>query len=75
MVSSRIVFCVLVLIEVYNRDRYTTAATSKMVYFVIIVTGWKSLTIITKSSILEVAAVLDPPSQPTILRNYNVIIT
>ena len=75
MVSSRIVFCVLVLIEVYNRDRYTTAATSKMVYFVIIVTGWKSLTIITKSSILEVAAVLDTPSQPTILRNYNVIIT
>ena len=75
MVSSRIVFCVLVLIEVYNRDGYTTAATSKMVHFVIIVTGWKSLTIITKSSILEVAAVLDPPSQPTILRNYNVIIT
>ena len=75
MVSSRIVFCVLVLIEVYNRDGYTTAATSKMVHFVIIVTVWKSLTIITKSSILEVAAVLDPPSQPTILRNYNVIIT
>ena len=75
MVSSRIVFCVLVLIEVYNRDGYTNAATSKMVHFVIIVPGWKSLTIITKSSILEVAAVLDPSSQPTILRNYNVIIT
>ena len=29
--------------------------------FVIIVNGWKSLTIITKHSILDVAAVLDPP--------------
>ena len=27
----------------------------------IIVNGWKPLTIITKSSILDVAAVLDPP--------------
>ena len=38
-----------------------TAATSKMVRFVIIVNGWKPLTIITKRSILDVAAVLDPP--------------
>ena len=38
-----------------------TASTSKMEHFVIIVNGWKSLTIITKSSILDVAAVLDPP--------------
>ena len=29
--------------------------------FVIIVNGWKPLTIITKHSILDVAAVLDPP--------------
>ena len=29
--------------------------------FVIIVNGWKPLTIITKCSILDVAAVLDPP--------------
>ena len=29
--------------------------------FVIIVNGWKLLAIITKSSILDVAAVLDPP--------------
>ena len=36
------------------------AATSKMEQFVIIVSGWKPLTIITKSSILDVAAVLDP---------------
>ena len=38
-----------------------TAATSKMESFVIIVNGWKPLTIITKRSILDVAAVLDPP--------------
>ena len=29
--------------------------------FVIIVNGWKQLTIITKRSILDVAAALDPP--------------
>ena len=38
-----------------------TAATSKIEYFVIIVNGLKPLTIITKCSILGVAAVLDPP--------------
>ena len=38
-----------------------TAATSKMEHFVIIVNAWKPLTIITRSSILDVAAVLDPP--------------
>ena len=38
-----------------------TAATSKMERFVIIVNGWKPLTIITKRSILDVAAALDPP--------------
>ena len=38
-----------------------TAATSKMEHFVIIVNGWKPLTIITKRSILDVAAALDPP--------------
>ena len=32
-----------------------------MKHFVIIVNGWKPLTIITKSSILDVAAVLGPP--------------
>ena len=37
------------------------AATSKMECFVIIVNGWKRLTIITKRSILDVAAALDPP--------------
>ena len=38
-----------------------TGATSKMARFVIIVNGWKPLTIITRRSILDVAAVLDPP--------------
>ena len=37
-----------------------TAAASKLENFVIIVNGWKALTIITKCSILDVAAVLDP---------------
>ena len=37
------------------------AATSKVERFVIIVNGWKPLTIITKHSILAVAAALDPP--------------
>ena len=36
-------------------------STSKMEHSVIIVNDWKLLTIITKSSILDVAAVLDPP--------------
>ena len=38
-----------------------TAATSKMELFVIIVNGFQPLTTITKSSILDVAAVLDLP--------------
>ena len=38
-----------------------TAATSKMEWFVIIVNGWRPLTIITKRSILDAAAVLDQP--------------
>ena len=38
-----------------------TAATSKVELFVIIVNDWKTLTIMTKSSTLDVAAVLDPP--------------
>ena len=37
------------------------AATSKMERFVIIANGQKPLTIITKRSILDVAAVRDPP--------------
>ena len=37
------------------------AATFKMERFVIIVNGWKPLAIIIKSTILDVAAALDPP--------------
>ena len=43
------------------RDGSRTAAASKMERFVIIVNGFQSLTIITKRSILDVAAALDPP--------------
>ena len=43
------------------RGGYRTAATSKMERFVIIVNDWKPLTIITKCSVMDVVAVLDPP--------------
>ena len=44
------------------RGRFRTAATSKVELFVIIVNGWKPLTLITKSSsTLDAVAVLDPP--------------
>ena len=43
-----------------TKGGYRTAATSKMELFVIIVNVFYSLTIITKCSILDVAAVLDP---------------
>ena len=43
-----------------------TTSTSKMEHFVIIVNGWKPLTIITKRSILDVAAVLDPSLVPVV---------
>ena len=43
------------------RDGSRATATSKMERFVIIDNGWKPLTIITKHSILDVAAALDPP--------------
>ena len=44
-----------------GRGGSRTAAASKMELFVITVNGWKTLTIMTKCSILDVAAVLDPP--------------
>ena len=47
--------------ECIFRGGSRTAAISKMELFVIIVNGFQPLTIITKSSILDVAAVLDPP--------------
>ena len=42
------------------RGGFRAAATSKMKLFVIIFNGFQLVTIITKSSILDVAAVLDP---------------
>ena len=42
----------------WSKGGSRTVATSKMELFVTIVNGWKPLTIITKSSILDVAAVL-----------------
>ena len=44
-----------------TRGGSRTAAISKVELFVIIGNGWKPLTIIKKSSTLDVAAVLDPP--------------
>ena len=44
-----------------SRGGSKTDAPSKMELFVIIVNGFQPLTIITKCSILDVAAVLDPP--------------
>ena len=43
------------------RDGFRTAVTFKMELLVTVVNGWKPLTIITKNSILNVAAVLDLP--------------
>ena len=57
------------------RGGSTTAATSKMELFVITVNSWKLLTIIIKRSILDVAAVLDPPLEYvfTQIRFQNII--
>ena len=47
--------------SISSRGGSRAAATFKMECFVIIVNGWKPLTIITKHSILDVAATLDLP--------------
>ena len=47
-------------IQNIHRSGSRTAATSKMELFEIIVNGFQPLTIITKCSILDVAAVPDP---------------
>ena len=52
-----------------TRGGSRAAATSKMECFVIIVNGRKTLTIITKRSILDVAAGLDPPLRHAFLNN------
>ena len=48
-------------ILIIGRGGSRTAATSKMERFVIIVNNFQPLTIITKPSILDAVAVLDPP--------------
>ena len=59
------IFILILLLPLFRpsviRGGSRTAATSKMEHFAIIVNGWKPLTIITKCSILDAAAVLDPP--------------
>ena len=46
-----------------SRGRSRTVVTYKMEHFVTIVNGFQPLTIVTKCSILDIAAVLDPPLQ------------
>ena len=60
------------LVNEYKKSRSgsKTVATSEMEHFVIIVNGWKPLTIITKGSILDVAAVLDPSLKPVIKLSF-----
>ena len=52
------------------RGRSRTVPTSKMEHFLIIVNGFQPLTIITKRSILEVAAVPDLPLAPSLQRKF-----
>ena len=49
------------------RGGFRAAATSKIKLFVIIFNGFQPVTIITKSSILDVAAVLDPNPKKKVL--------
>ena len=49
------------IISIYIRGGSRAAAISKMECFVIIVNYCQMLTIITKRSVLDVAAALDPP--------------
>ena len=57
---------ILISINVAPRGGSRAAATSKMELFVIIVNGFQPLTIITKCSILDIEAVLDPPLVPLV---------
>ena len=54
------------LLFINDRDRSRAAATSKMECFMIIVNSFQPLTIITKRSILDVAAVIDLPLSDTL---------
>ena len=70
IVIYTIFFSISIIISICNqishsgtiyRGESRAAATSKMDHFVIIANSWKPLTIITKRSILDVAAALDSP--------------
>ena len=63
--TSKVLIAPGLLREEKYRGGSRTAATSKMEHFVIIVNGFQPLTIITKPSILDVAAVLDLPLKYT----------
>ena len=54
-------------LAIFIRDRFRATATSKIERFVIIVNGWKSLSIIKKHAILEAAGALDPPLVITVI--------
>ena len=53
--------CALLSTSNLQRGGSRTAAASKIELFVMIANGFHPLTIITKNSILDIAAVLDPP--------------
>ena len=59
--TDRTILIIILKREHVFRGRSKTAATSKVELFVIIVNGFQPLTIITKSSTLDVAAALYPP--------------
>ena len=56
-----------------TRGGSRTAETSKMERFLIMVNGWKPLNFITKRSILDVAAALDPPLITSISRSLKIV--
>ena len=57
-----------------SRGGSRAAATSKIERFVIIVNGFQPLTIITKRSISDVAAALDPPLVSKGIYNHVVVV-
>ena len=61
MMTISNVYMIILWTVAVARGASRTTATSKMERFVIIVNGFQPLTNMTKRSILDVAAVLDPP--------------
>ena len=52
-----------------SRGGSQTLATAKMEFFVALVNGWKPLTNVTKSSILDITGVLDTVKEKNIIFN------